>query len=51
MTKNRLVEYSTSTVDEAAKAISDQLMSMARKCMPVTEITVRQRDADWITKY
>ena len=29
------------TVHEAAKVFSNQLMSVARKCMPVKEITVR----------
>ena len=36
------------TVDEAAKVFSNQLVSVARKCMPVKEITVCQPDAPWI---
>ena len=38
------------SIDEAAYTFSDQLMNVAKKCMPVKKIRVQRHDEPWITE-
>ena len=40
---------SIESIDDAAAKFSEQLMSIAKHCMPVKEVTVNEQDAPWIT--
>ena len=37
-------------IDSAADKFSDTLLSVAKLCMPVKEVTINERDAPWITE-
>ena len=41
---------STQPIEAAAVPFSENLMTVARKCIPVKTITVRQKDAPWFTE-
>ena len=40
---------SLESIDEAAEKVSDELLSLAKLCMPVKEVKTDERDAPWIT--
>ena len=49
-TLNLMETVSSDNIHNAAKAFSEQLLSVASNCMPVKTITVRDRDAEWVTE-
>ena len=40
---------SLESIDDAAEKLSEQLMCIAKNCMPVKVVTIREQDAPWIT--
>ena len=48
--QNLMQTVSSGDIHNAAKLFSEQLMSVASKCMPVKTITVCERDAEWVNE-
>ena len=42
------VIINSGTVDTAAESFTDNLLSIAKRCMPVKEVKIRENDAPWI---
>ena len=38
------------SINDAGECFSEEMMGVAKMCMPVKEITARQHDTPWITQ-